>query len=63
MMGCGGAVYARVASRSRATMRSRDISDLAVVFLEEPDLRRKFGSSYEDYRRAVPRWLPRTPAQ
>jgi len=32
---------------------------IAVVFLEEPDLRRKFGSSYEDYRRAVPRWLPR----
>jgi len=32
---------------------------LAVVYLEEPDLRRKFGSSYEDYRRAVPRWVPR----
>jgi protein-S-isoprenylcysteine O-methyltransferase Ste14 len=36
---------------------------LAVVFLEEPDLERKFGSSYEDYRRAVPRWLPRRPAR
>ena len=36
---------------------------LAVVCLEEPDLRRKFGSSYEDYRRAVPRWLPRRPAR
>jgi protein-S-isoprenylcysteine O-methyltransferase Ste14 len=36
---------------------------LAVVFLEEPDLRRKFGSSYEDYRRTVPRWLPRKPAR
>ncbi|HVT14921.1 MAG TPA: isoprenylcysteine carboxylmethyltransferase family protein [Thermoanaerobaculia bacterium] len=35
------------------------IVHLAVVFLEEPDLRRKFGASYEDYRRAVPRWLPR----
>jgi len=34
---------------------------LAVVFLEEPDLRRKFGSTYEDYRRTVPRWLPRRP--
>jgi protein-S-isoprenylcysteine O-methyltransferase Ste14 len=36
---------------------------LAVVLLEEPDLRRKFGSSYEQYRRAVPRWLPRRPAE
>lgn len=34
---------------------------LAVVGLEEPDLRRKFGSGYEDYRRTVPRWLPRRP--
>lgn len=32
---------------------------LAVVFLEEPDLRRKFGDSYRDYCRAVPRWIPR----
>jgi len=31
---------------------------LAVVGLEEPDLRRKFGAGYEEYRRAVPRWLP-----
>jgi protein-S-isoprenylcysteine O-methyltransferase Ste14 len=36
---------------------------VAVVSLEEPDLRRKFGSSYEDYRREVPRWLPRRPAR
>lgn len=35
---------------------------LAVVALEEPDLRRKFGESYDDYRRGVPRWLPRRPA-
>jgi protein-S-isoprenylcysteine O-methyltransferase Ste14 len=34
---------------------------LAVVALEEPDLRRRFGAGYEDYRRAVPRWLPRRP--
>lgn len=31
---------------------------LAVVGLEGPDLRRKIGGSYEEYRRAVPRWLP-----
>lgn len=26
---------------------------------EEPDLRRRFGSSYDDYARRVGRWLPR----
>lgn len=32
---------------------------LFVVFLEEPDLERKFGATYEDYCRAVPRWVPK----
>ena len=30
-----------------------------VVFYEEPTLRRQFGKSYEEYRRTVPRWIPR----
>jgi protein-S-isoprenylcysteine O-methyltransferase Ste14 len=30
-----------------------------VVFYEEPTLQRQFGESYEEYRRNVPRWLPR----
>jgi len=30
---------------------------LFIVQVEEPGLRRRFGSSYEDYCRAVPRWL------
>ncbi|MBI4288103.1 MAG: isoprenylcysteine carboxylmethyltransferase family protein [Chloroflexi bacterium] len=30
-----------------------------VVFREEPQLRKKFGSKYEEYCRAVPRWVPR----
>ena len=30
-----------------------------VVFYEEPALARRFGVSYEDYRRTVRRWLPR----
>jgi protein-S-isoprenylcysteine O-methyltransferase Ste14 len=30
-----------------------------VVFYEEPTLRRQFGEEYENYRRTVPRWLPR----
>jgi protein-S-isoprenylcysteine O-methyltransferase Ste14 len=32
---------------------------LFVVFYEEPTLRHKFGSKYEEYCRNVPRWIPR----
>jgi protein-S-isoprenylcysteine O-methyltransferase Ste14 len=32
---------------------------LFVVFYEEPTLRRQFGDSYEEYRRSVPRWIPK----
>ena len=32
---------------------------LFVVFYEEPTLRRRFGASYEQYRRTVPRWIPK----
>lgn len=32
---------------------------LFVVFYEEPTLRRQFGQSYEEYRRNVPRWIPK----
>jgi protein-S-isoprenylcysteine O-methyltransferase Ste14 len=28
-------------------------------FVEDPRLARRFGSSYEEYRRAVPGWVPR----
>jgi protein-S-isoprenylcysteine O-methyltransferase Ste14 len=35
------------------------IVHLMVVLYEEPVLRRKFGSEYEDYLRSVPRWLPK----
>jgi len=34
---------------------------LMVVLYEEGALRMKFGAIYEDYRREVPRWLPRKP--
>jgi protein-S-isoprenylcysteine O-methyltransferase Ste14 len=30
-----------------------------VVFYEEPTLQRQFGESYEEYRRSVPRWIPK----
>lgn len=33
--------------------------ELFVLYYEEPTLRRQFGDSYEEYRRAVPRWIPR----
>lgn len=32
---------------------------LFVVFYEEPTLHHQFGESYEQYRRSVPRWIPR----
>jgi protein-S-isoprenylcysteine O-methyltransferase Ste14 len=32
---------------------------LAVVYVEEPELRKRFGASYEAYCRSVPRWIPR----
>jgi protein-S-isoprenylcysteine O-methyltransferase Ste14 len=32
---------------------------LFVIFYEEPTLQRQFGESYEEYRRTVPRWIPR----
>lgn len=31
---------------------------LAVVFVEEPELRRRFGADYDQYCRRVRRWLP-----
>lgn len=34
---------------------------LAVVFVEEPGLRRRFGPDYEAYAMQVPRWIPRSP--
>jgi protein-S-isoprenylcysteine O-methyltransferase Ste14 len=31
-----------------------------VVLYEEPTLKRQFGESYEEYRRTVPRWIPKS---
>ena len=30
-----------------------------IPFFEEPGLKRRFGADYEEYRRNVPRWIPR----
>jgi protein-S-isoprenylcysteine O-methyltransferase Ste14 len=35
------------------------LAHIFVVFYEEPTLHRQFGESYDEYRRAVPRWIPR----
>jgi protein-S-isoprenylcysteine O-methyltransferase Ste14 len=34
---------------------------LFVIGYEEPALRRRFGSDYLEYKRTVPRWIPRPP--
>jgi protein-S-isoprenylcysteine O-methyltransferase Ste14 len=33
-----------------------------LVFYEEPQLQRRFGAGYDDYRRRVRRWLPTRPS-
>jgi protein-S-isoprenylcysteine O-methyltransferase Ste14 len=35
------------------------IAHTFVILYEEPTLRRQFGQSYDQYRRSVPRWIPR----
>jgi protein-S-isoprenylcysteine O-methyltransferase Ste14 len=35
----------------------------AVVLLEEPKIRARFGPAYDDYCRRVPRWIPRQPSR
>jgi protein-S-isoprenylcysteine O-methyltransferase Ste14 len=35
------------------------INAIYIPLAEEPGLVRRFGNEYEEYRRAVPRWIPR----
>lgn len=35
------------------------VAHIFVLFYEEPTLHRQFGESYDQYRRSVPRWIPR----
>lgn len=39
------------------------IVHLMVVFYEEPELKKRFGSTYVQYIRTVNRWLPRLPGR
>jgi len=34
---------------------------IALVVFEEPQLKKRFGADYEQYLKAVPRWIPRMP--
>jgi protein-S-isoprenylcysteine O-methyltransferase Ste14 len=52
-------LYLRSASVALFAVIWSFFTHLGVVYLEEPDLRRKFGDSYHDYCRTVPRWIPR----
>lgn len=33
--------------------------EIKVIFFEEPSLKKKFGETYEQYRKSVRRWIPR----
>ena len=35
------------------------VNHLYFLVIEEPGLEQRFGKSYEEYKRAVPRWVPR----
>jgi protein-S-isoprenylcysteine O-methyltransferase Ste14 len=37
------------------------VSHLFVIGYEEPTLRRRFGETYNEFLRTVPRWIPRPP--
>ena len=34
------------------------IAHVFVIKVEEPELRKRFGSAYEDYCKRTPRWIP-----
>jgi protein-S-isoprenylcysteine O-methyltransferase Ste14 len=36
---------------------------LFVIGYEEPALGRRFGETFAEYRRTVPRWIPRPPGR
>jgi protein-S-isoprenylcysteine O-methyltransferase Ste14 len=55
---CAGSVAALLVALTMLV-----IVHLVAVLYEEPNLRRRFGASYEEYRRSTPRWIPRPPAR
>jgi len=55
----GFGLYERSISILFLALLSFALVHMFVVFYEEPTLTRKFGSSYQEYRRTVRRWIPR----
>jgi protein-S-isoprenylcysteine O-methyltransferase Ste14 len=39
------------------------VANVFVIGYEEPNLRRRFGASFDEYARKVGRWIPRFPAR
>jgi len=60
LIGC--ALYERSISILVLALLLFALVHLFVLLYEEPTLVRKFGRSYQEYRRAVRRWIPRWPA-
>jgi protein-S-isoprenylcysteine O-methyltransferase Ste14 len=59
MLLIGFGLYLRSISILFLTLPLFLLVHLLVLFYEEPTLTRKFGSSYQEYRSAVRRWIPR----
>lgn len=55
----GAALYYRSVALLAYLVALAVVTQLLVVFYEEPTLSRLFGSEYADYRSHVHRWLPR----
>ena len=55
----GAAVYLASLGTALYAIAISIAAHLLVVHVEEPELRKRFGQSYADYCRNVPRWLPK----
>jgi protein-S-isoprenylcysteine O-methyltransferase Ste14 len=63
VLAVGAAIYFRCAWEFAARgLGMLAAAHIFVVLYEEPTLRRQFGESYEEYRRTVPRWIPKLPS-
>ena len=61
-LGCGWFLDVRALRRSSCACAVVVGVALFVQLYEEPTLLKKFGAQYEEYRRNVPRWIPRLSA-
>lgn len=55
----GAGLYLRSLAVLAFTVAWLIVIHLFVRFIEEPGLHNRFGDTYAEYRRRVPRWLPR----